>query len=289
MFRALPVPLLAVVAVASSAQYGHAVKLANLADTGVSESSGLAASLRDPRILWTHNDSGNPAILYATNRQGHPLARVTITGATNVDWEDMAEAPGPVLWIADFGDNALIRTNLCLYRVTEPLIHPTATNQTLVAAATRFPFSYPDGFHDAEALLVHPVTGDIYVVTKHNSGVSRVYRFPQPMTPTIPATLEFVTTLTFTGISVGRRVTGGDIRGDGARVLIRTYLFAYEWFLAPGQSLASALAAPPAHTLTLPFSQGEAVAYSANGRDLLFTSEGIPCPLGVRPGLRLAP
>jgi hypothetical protein len=36
----------------------------------VTESSGVAASRRHPGILWTHNDAGDDAVLYATNLGG---------------------------------------------------------------------------------------------------------------------------------------------------------------------------------------------------------------------------
>lgn len=269
------------------ADYGPPIDLATLANTEVRESSGLAASRRYPGLLWTHNDAGNPAILFATDRTGRSIARVSVQGAPNVDWEDMAAGPGDTLWIGDIGDNALVRSDLAVYRLDEPTLNPGATGQQLNVSATRFPFSYPDGFHDAETLLVHPTTGHVYVVTKANNGTSGVYRFPMPLTPGIPVTLLRTATLVFaSSLSLGRRATGGDISVDGSKVVIRTYLLAYEWSIGGGQSVENAFLGIP-RTYPLLYSQGEAICYGPQGFDLFFTAEGLPCPLGMRPSLRV--
>ena len=39
-------------------------------DSRITESSGLAASLLHPGVLWTHNDSGNPPRIYAIDPDG---------------------------------------------------------------------------------------------------------------------------------------------------------------------------------------------------------------------------
>ncbi len=80
-----------------------------LRDRDLRESSGVAVSHRDPGVLWSINDSGNPATLFATDTLGRPLAAIAVTGAENVDWEAIAAGPcgtaGTCLYIADTGDN----------------------------------------------------------------------------------------------------------------------------------------------------------------------------------------
>jgi hypothetical protein len=278
----------------ASAQYAPAVKLADLADSRVAESSGLATSRRYPDLLWTHNDSGNAPYLFATNRSGAAIACFQVSCPTapvmNVDWEDMAEGPAPggkpALYIADIGDNNRVRNNLAVYRVIEPDAYTgsldPAAGPKLVAQ--RFPFVYPGGAHyDAEALLVHPTTAQTFVVTKDASGTSYVFKFPKPLTQQLPdqvVTLSKVATVKFTsGISYGRMVTGGDISPDGKKVVLRTYTDAYEWPIVGTQSVGYALANNPRKSFPLPFNQGESVAYRPDGLALLTTSEGTPCPL----------
>lgn len=264
--------------------------LAMLADKRITESSGLAVSWITPGVLWTHNDSGDGSYLFAIDRSGHTLARVTIPGATNVDWEDLAIGPGiagkPTLYIGDIGDNNANRHDTVLYRVPEPRVDTGKRMQEFSAAqAERFPFRYPDGSHNAETLLVHPVSGEVTIVAKEESGVCGVYAFPSPMTPGATVVLKKIGSVTFSSVMPGiigraeRLTTGGSFSPDGKRFVIRTYLAAYEWHLKPGQSVGDALKAAPRH-LVLPLArQGESICYSRDGRALLSTSEGLPTPL----------
>ena len=64
-------------------------------------------------------------------------------------------AGGSCLYFGDMGDNRESRSYCAVYRVREP----AAMTSGLEVAAEALPFQYPDGSHNAEALLVHPVTG----------------------------------------------------------------------------------------------------------------------------------
>src|SRR5229473_6552549 len=91
----------------------------------VKESSGIAASRAHPGVLWTHNDSGDDAFVYATDLAGPDRGFVRIRGARAVDWEDIALGPcltqlGACLYIADTGDNEMARKSVVIYAVAEP-------------------------------------------------------------------------------------------------------------------------------------------------------------------------
>ena len=71
------------------------------------EASGVAASRRNPGIVWALNDSGDP-VIYAIDANGTITGRVRITGATLEDWEALAVSAcpgGTCLYVADIGDN----------------------------------------------------------------------------------------------------------------------------------------------------------------------------------------
>ena len=69
--------------------------------------------------LWAHNDGGNAAVLYQLDTlTGEILREVRVRGATNVDWEDIAQSETH-LFIADTGNNAGTRTDLRIYRVAK--------------------------------------------------------------------------------------------------------------------------------------------------------------------------
>ena len=104
------------------------------------ESSGVAVSRAHPGLLWTHNDSGDDAYVYATDLAGTDRGTVRIRGAKNVDWEDITLAACPTqqatcLYIADTGDNNNRRKSVVVYAVPEPA-PPTDKGPTRSARAT---------------------------------------------------------------------------------------------------------------------------------------------------------
>ena len=290
-------PLFGVTALAQPAAgpggpYQPAVELPHLQDATNSESSGVAASRRNPGILWTHNDSGGKPLLYAVDREGNTAAVFRVRGAKARDWEDMAYGPGPrgggqFLYIGDIGDNQGRRTDCVVYRVPEPKVvarpgtqgAPQATDAPTVPV----PFRYPDGPQNAEALLVHPRTGVVYIVTKAVGGVAGVYRFPLQAARTrggvAKQRLAKVGTVRITGEAhfFPNLVTGGDIAPDGRRVVLCTYAAAYEWTLPPGAKTFDAIWKTRPARIALPaLPQCEAVCYTPDGKALIVTSENVP-------------
>ena len=53
------------------------------------ETSGVATGIRNPSLVWTHNDRGRGPVLYAVARDGHVHARIELN-QSNDDWEDVA-------------------------------------------------------------------------------------------------------------------------------------------------------------------------------------------------------
>jgi hypothetical protein len=141
----------------------------NLPDI-LKETSGLAI-LND--TLWTLNDSGNEATLYAISTKGELLDKRD-TAKTNIDWEDMTIINGNML-VADMGNNFGTRKNLNLLEID--LSNGGATTFDSI------PFNYPeqDNFDfqqnthfDAEGIVV--VENKIVVFTKNRSRLtSEVY------------------------------------------------------------------------------------------------------------------
>ena len=102
-----------------------------------------------------------------------------VKNADNDDWEDIAgikDSTGECfLYIGDIGNNSRTKTVQTVYRVKEPTDFSkdsSKKNPLLTGDAEAFKFSYPDIMHDAETLLVHPQTGEIYVITKRLSGAA---------------------------------------------------------------------------------------------------------------------
>ena len=181
-------------------QYGPPAKLANIKNPAIDESSGLAASRLTPGVYWTHNDSGDGPFVYAFDTTGESRGVFRVSGAQARDWEDMAIGPGPepgksYLYLGDIGDNDEKRDEIVVYRVAEPAL-TTATKTSsknkpgATAPAEAIRLRYPDGKHDAETLLVHPTSGNLYIVTKVMLRNATVYEAAAPLTAGEPITLK---------------------------------------------------------------------------------------------------
>ncbi len=150
-------------------------------DARVTQSSGLARSGYDSGVLFTHNDGAKAgAVVYAVSKDGKVRTAINVRGAGVTDWEDIASGPGRSLWIGDIGDNRAVRKSVEIYKLAEP---KTLTTKTVTASATKYTFTYTDGRHDAEALMVHPTTGRVYVVSKAASGAA-IYQAPATLSTT---------------------------------------------------------------------------------------------------------
>ncbi len=263
-----------------------------LEDKRIKESSGLAPSGRDPSIFWTTNDSGGEPCVFAIDRDGKTRAKVRVRDAANFDWEDIAsgkdEKGTPTLFIGDIGDNFFIRSSVQVYQIPEPEVN--APGQTVeeieTAAPQRWRANYPDGSHNAESLLLHPLTRRLYILTKSEDGKSALYAFPQPLQPKVSMVLEKVVDLVFpTLIRVGKRphdncmTTSASFAPDGSRMVVATYSSLYEWLLPPDKPLAEALKLAPVRIEPELLRQMEAVCYDSDSRTLWITSEHLPTPL----------
>jgi hypothetical protein len=248
--------------------------LCTITDRRIPESSGLAAAGDQ---LYTINDGGEKLQVYVLDR-GCRVRRVIQNPVNPYDVEDLARGADGTLWLADIGDNDANRSTVALELLTE------------AGEATLFRFRYPDGPHDAEALLVDR-RGRPYIVTKEPL-TARVYT-PATSPSTDRATpLRKVATVSvpLTGTRGGPvgpasqvLVTGGAVAPGGSRLALRTYTDVYLWTVA-NDDVAAALQADPARRIALPATtQGEAVTFSSDGRSLLTSTENLPAPVYAVP------
>jgi len=268
--------------------YGQPATLATIKDTSISESSGLVASRSTPGAYWTHNDSGDGPLIYAINTRGDSLGTFRVNGAQARDWEDIAAGPGPqpnrsYLYIGDIGDNDGVRPEVTVYRVAEPALSAATRKFTKKSPGSTEPaeaikLKYPDGKHDAEALLVHPRTGNIYIVTKVLIVNPSVYEAVGPFTAGNAITMRRIGEARVPSI-FGGAITGGSISPDGRRVALCDYFQGYEIVL-PNSSDFNDIWKQKMTGFDLgKRKQGEAITYRLDGKALLATSEGKQPPL----------
>jgi len=269
--------------------YQAASVLGTVTDSAIGESSGVAASRRNPGLVWTHNDSGDEPFVFCLDPQARSCGAWRVAGAEAFDWEDMAAGPGPragepYLYLGDIGDNLDQRQEIVVYRIPEPVAGgggpvPTTASPAMTAPAEALRLRYPDGPHNAEALAVHPTNGDLYVISK-DAQSAKVFKAAAPLDPSKVAPMIQVGTIRLGAGARGLEViTGADISPDGRRVALATYSQGYELELPAGQDFDDIWTARPVPVALGPRLQGEAVAYRLDGRALLTTSEIVPWTL----------
>lgn len=229
----------------------------------------VVTRLRDPRIVeassivvrssaqqraYIANDRGNDPRVFAVDlRNGSTIGSTVLRGIDVLDPEAMAATGKGRLWVGDVGNNALFRTTVTLYELPFPGRGGRTYRPEGVVAR------YPDGRHDAEALLAHPSSGARWVVTKDVAG--GIYRIPDAADGTGVATMNRVR-----GVSLIKTVTDGVVLAGGRGVVLRGYHNAALYDLPSWRWLG---------TFALPdHPRGEAIAQQGTGRSLLVTSEG---------------
>ncbi len=263
--------------------YGAPSNLCTITDSAIDELSGLVA-LPGGEMLAVEDSTPEPRPGSTTILMYRLSANCAVEGGGPAnfaqdprDIEDLAFRDG-MLWFADIGDNGVDRQNIAL--ITVPF-DPSGPPESPVPQVFRF--VYPDGPHDAEALLLPP-NATPYVVTKELDGTSGVYRPGAPLDATGEVGLDKVAEVEFDmtgtpGGPVGRAgqvlVTGGAVSADGRFVALRTYTDAYVWALT-ASDVPAAVAAPPLAVVALPDSpQGEAISFAPDSPSLFVGSEGV--------------
>ncbi|MFO7256146.1 MAG: hypothetical protein DIU61_000540 [Bacteroidota bacterium] len=239
----------------------------------IDEASGLAASVVNEGMLWTHNDSGDEARIFLIDQKGVCKAVVSLDGVTNRDWEEIAVGPGPepgksYVYVGEIGDNRATYLHKYLYRFPEPEI-PVQSGRidTTIYQLDSIKFTLEGGPRDTEAFIVDPVTRDIYVFSKNEKKNIRVFRLPYPQSTTDVMEAEFVMQLPIV------KVVAADISADGREILIKNYTHVFYWRKEPDEPIPSTLERQP---FSLPYTtepQGEAVAFDRAGKGYFTLSE----------------
>lgn len=218
-----------------------------IGDPRITESSGLATDAADSRY-WTVNDSGDSGIAYALDERGNTEGTLEFR-AQPVDVEAVAFHRGR-LYVADIGDNQARREFVTVYFFDD------ATPAAAPVSYKAYDFSYPDGAHDAETLLVDG-SGRLFIVTK---GSKKPGIYAAPTNPS----RQGVNMLERVG-DAPVFVTDGTVLPDG-RYALRTYLSVE--IVDPASYEVIARAAAPVQR------QGESITTTFDGGSLLLGSEG---------------
>lgn len=231
--------------------------LCTVDDPRLAELSGLAVVEGG---LWAMADGGRRIQLHRLDPDTCAVVDSRTASVDPYDAEDVAVGPDGTLWVGDIGDNDQRRDTVAVIVVPprgEPVLHR---------------LTYPDGPHDAEALLVD-ARGVPTVVTK-SVGVAGVYQPEGPLRGVGPTPLVHVADVALPSSSTqggpigglgSRTVTGGAVSTDGRVVALRTYTDAWLFPVPDGGGVADALRGTPVQVPLPGEPQGEALAFAADG------------------------
>ena len=269
------------VLLSSDSTFGERQNWGEIEFNTINEASGIVSSYKNNDVFWTHNDSGDKNNLYAFDKTGKHLGTYKIKKCQARDWEDIAIGPGPVqgldyLYIGNIGDNQSIFYNKYIYRCIEPEINSTSfLAENIIDNCETIQFQYEDGNRDAEALMVDPLTKDIFIVSKREESV-HIYKINYPHNingkniAKLIGTKDFYPDVEYEG---SQMITAGDISRDGKNIIIKSYEDVFLFKRNNNQSVMEALNNDLVKVNYIPEIQGEAVCFHSQGFGYFTVSE----------------
>lgn len=264
----LLIALLVVVALAAATRRADAqatplpivphTQVSVMSDPRIVESSGLAASQEHPGIVYTINDSGDRARVFAVDIASGRVVGVTSVAHTRWDDAEAMALVGGKLWVADIGGNRAPGDERALYVFDEP----GPGNHRV--AAVRYPVALSGGDVETEAIAITPAR--IFILSKG---------WPYGPTFLLPRRLSTARTNVASSSPVPLLTpvwtADATVTADGRYVLIRGTVQvevrdAQTWALK--------------HVDVIPIlRQGESITMEAGGKSYLIGSEGSNSPL----------
>lgn len=236
-------------------------------DARLVEASGLASSVVNPGMLWTHNDSGHPAEVFLIDTLAQIKMVCRLKNVVNRDWEDIVIGPGPdstksYVYVADIGDNEAKYPVKILYRFEEPVL--SAGELDILEFDTLF-LQLDDGVRDTESIMIDPLAHGMYLLSKREDSV-HFYKVNYPYEgDTLNA--RYRVTLPY------HNINAAEISPDGTEVIIKDYDHIYYWKRPDGGPISKLLQTPPVVLNYEKEVQGEAITFSRRGTGFFTLSE----------------
>jgi len=225
-----------------------------------------------------------------------------VKGAGSRDWEDITRVmgdEGPLLVVADTGDNLATRKKASLYFIPEPA---DGDFEGDLKVQHRLDVRYPDGPHDVEAVAYDSSSDMILFLTKRDKP-PRLYGIPLDLA-LWEEDVEAVFLATVPGFRPPTRMeilgnpkrgiwisqpTGMDISPDGRTAAVITYRSLYLFRRGDNETWAEAFQRVPEEHVGPPGYNDEAVAFGPEPGTIFVTTERRPAPVYRLDYLETAP
>jgi hypothetical protein len=253
-------------------------KACGFADDRLTEISGMVATGSGYTVVNNGSGLDSHKKIFILDSKCAVSKTVGFSGNGANDPEDLAVAKDGTLWVADIGDGDKSRDTIALWKLAKGSTTPVI-----------YRLSYPDGRHDAGALVMG-TNGTPVIVTK-DATTPRLYSPVGALQTGKTVKLQKVGTFTLPKTTtsnplaaVGRLVvTGGAVSPDGSKVTLRTYADAIEFDVSNGNLVDSIVKGVPRITPLPDEPRGEAITYSADGTTFLTVSQTAQATDGSKP------
>lgn len=236
-------------------------------DGALSELSGMESSEEYAGRLYLANDSLNAAELFLASGHGEIDSRLDLS-VDPVDTEDLAIGPCPgstnCLFIADIGDNFRLRPVKTIFIKSEEELG----NRGSLFDELDFRYEW-DLKLDAETLMVHPRSGNIYIISKGED--SLIFRL-DANSATVGDTTQ---TAKFVAALDHDWITAGDFHPSGEMFVLGGDHI-YEYFIDLDTISSPVSFEYSRHFRQIPAREAvarESITYSADAKDVLYGSE----------------
>jgi hypothetical protein len=245
--------------------------VSSISDDRINESSGLAYSSKFSDLAYTINDEDGP-IYTIRPSTGKVVGTIKLDGVKLGDPESLYVDPYGHIWLGDLGDNDEERDDVAIYAFNEPGAGKFEVKETL-----KFPVTFPDGPTNVEAMLVDPISGQVYLIHKTKKEKdSTVYALPNPLSNGQDNRARNLDK------QMPKWVTDGIITPDGARALVKTEDEIYVYDPETWERLDQ--------FKTRKIGQSESITIEPDQKNVLIGAEGegspllrIPLPADARP------
>ena len=184
--------------------------------------ASAAEVLPNSDLIWTLEDAGNKAVIYAVNTRGELVKKLKVKDVKNKDWEDLTSDKQGNLYIGDIGNNSKKRKSYTIYKITNP-------NSAIDQVSTeRIKFSLPEGQNSLDFEAFFALGNSFYLFSKQHKK-TKVFEVPNSPGEHLA---KLITSYAFEGKNI--RLTSAALNRKGNKIALLNHT--HIWILSEFKS-----------------------------------------------------